>query len=289
MCRLVALPQSTYYRKRKGWGRFDEESDLLLVEALIKLAGKHPTWGYRYLTNEIRKKKRWTTVNAKRIRRLMKIAGIARKKRRWHLLTTDSRHRFRRYPNLVRDWSVVVRPDQAWAADITYIVLATGEVVYLAIVMDIFTRVPGLAGRDPRLGVRVGLDASSCDERAQTRIQTRPVRDPSFRPRHPICDACLHTASCRSWLPNQHERQRRGMANPRWTGAYGYVERWMRTLKEEEVYLTEYASYQDALRNIGKFIDTVYNKKRSHSALGYLTPKQFEAQWRAEHTPNSPP
>ena len=56
----------------------------------------------------------------------------------------------------------------------------------------------------------------------------------------------------------------------------GYAERWMRTLKEEEVYLSDYETYHDALKNIGKFIDIVYNKKRIHSALGKLTPAQFE-------------
>ena len=54
------------------------------------------------------------------------------------------------------------------------------------------------------------------------------------------------------------------------------------TVEEEEVYLTEYQTYQDALKQIGKFIDSVYNNKRIHSALGYLTPVQYEAQWRAE-------
>ena len=62
----------------------------------------------------------------------------------------------------------------------------------------------------------------------------------------------------------------------------GFAERWMRTLKEEEVYLSDYETYQDALKNIGKFIDVVYNKKRIHSALGRLSPAQFEAQWQAQ-------
>ena len=62
----------------------------------------------------------------------------------------------------------------------------------------------------------------------------------------------------------------------------GYAERWMRTLKEEEIYLSDYETYQDALKNIGKFIDIVYNKKRIHSALGKLSPAQFEMQWWAE-------
>jgi transposase InsO family protein len=62
----------------------------------------------------------------------------------------------------------------------------------------------------------------------------------------------------------------------------GYAERWIRTLKEEEIYLADYDSYQTALKNIGTFIDGVYNKKRIHSALGKLSPAQFEMQWSAQ-------
>ena len=61
----------------------------------------------------------------------------------------------------------------------------------------------------------------------------------------------------------------------------GYAERWMRTLKEEEVYLADYETYADAFKNIGHFIDVVYNKKRIHSSLGDLSPAEFEAEWRA--------
>lgn len=59
----------------------------------------------------------------------------------------------------------------------------------------------------------------------------------------------------------------------------GYAERLMRTIKEEEVDLTEYEDFADALRQIGRFLDEVYNRKRIHSSLGYLTPSEFEKQW----------
>jgi transposase InsO family protein len=62
----------------------------------------------------------------------------------------------------------------------------------------------------------------------------------------------------------------------------GYAERLMRTIKEEEVALTEYRDYPDARRQLGRFLDPVYNRKRIHSALGYLTPAEFERQWRAD-------
>jgi putative transposase len=64
----------------------------------------------------------------------------------------------------------------------------------------------------------------------------------------------------------------------------GYAERWMRTLKEEEVYLSDYTSYADALKQIGKFIDAVYNRKRIHSSLGDLSPAEFEAEWRRQQS-----
>jgi transposase InsO family protein len=62
----------------------------------------------------------------------------------------------------------------------------------------------------------------------------------------------------------------------------GFAERLIRTIKEEEIDLSEYADYQDAYRQIGRFLDEVYMHKRIHSALGYLTPAEFEQQWREQ-------
>ena len=59
----------------------------------------------------------------------------------------------------------------------------------------------------------------------------------------------------------------------------GFAERLMRTIKEEEVDLSEYHDFADAYRQLGRFLDDVYNRKRIHSSLGYLTPAEFEQQW----------
>jgi Integrase core domain len=66
----------------------------------------------------------------------------------------------------------------------------------------------------------------------------------------------------------------------------GYAERRMRTIKEEQVALTEYLDFADALRQLGRFLDEVYNRKRIHSALGYLTPEEFEQQWPGSSAPD---
>ena len=62
----------------------------------------------------------------------------------------------------------------------------------------------------------------------------------------------------------------------------GYAERLMRTIKEECVSLTEFADFADARAQLGQFLDQVYQQKRIHSALGYLTPAEFASQWQAE-------
>ena len=90
-------------------------------------AGRHPTYGYRRLTAEVRRQhRRFRRVNAKRVRRVMKTAGIQVKRRRRTRRTTDSAHGFQRYPNLVQGLTVV-RPDQVWVCDIAAIQLANGS------------------------------------------------------------------------------------------------------------------------------------------------------------------
>ena len=69
----------------------------------------------------------------------------------------------------------------------------------------------------------------------------------------------------------------------------GYAERLMRTIKEEEVDLSEYLNFTDALNQIGQFIEDVYMTKRIHSSLGYLTPVEFESTWRISHSVEASP
>jgi transposase InsO family protein len=131
VCRLLDFPRCRLYRTPRGDGK-----DAPLREALTRLAGEWPTYGYRRLTAMLRREGR--TVNAKRVRRVMAALGLrgaapVRRKR-----TTDSDRDFPRWPNLVEALEVV-RPDQVWVADITYVRLRR-DFVYLAVIMDVFTR-----------------------------------------------------------------------------------------------------------------------------------------------------
>ncbi len=179
-------------------------------------------------------------VNRKRIRRLRRQMGLSQPPRRRGIRTTQSRHPHPRYPNLVQGRKVSY-PDQVWVSDITYIRLQ-GGFVYLAVSLDVFTR----RVRGWQLGRSLDSELTlTALERALA--QGRPQ---------------IH-----------HSDQGIQYASP------AYVERLIRTIKEEEVELADYRDFAEAYEQIGHFLEEVYAKKRIHSALGYLTPAEFEAVW----------
>jgi len=104
--------------------------------AITAVAAEWPTYGYRRSTAQLRRQA-WI-INLKRVRRGMREMGLQVKTKRKAHKTTDSAHDFPPYPNLVQDLEIV-RPEQVWVSDITYIRLRR-EFVYLAVIMDVFTR-----------------------------------------------------------------------------------------------------------------------------------------------------
>jgi len=191
-------------------------------------------------------------------------AQLQRKKRR----PTDSDHPFPRYPNLVVGLEVV-RPEQVWVSNLTDIRLRDG-LVYLAVILDVFTR----ALRGWHLGRN--LDPSL----TLTALQRALARYPAPEIHH--SDQGIQYAATASTRVLQEAGVRISMADVGEAGQNGYAERRIRTIKEEEVDLSEYLDDHDAYQQIGRFLDDVYMHKRIHSSLGYLTPAEFEAQWRAE-------
>jgi putative transposase len=260
VCALLDFPRSQLYRPALTVP--DDEAELRAV--VQRLAGTWPTYGYRRLTVMLRREG-WT-VNSKRVRRLMTALGIhgvlpVRRKR-----TTDSNHAFPRFPNLVEGLKVV-RPEQVWVGDITYIHLRR-DFVYLAVLMDVFTRLI----RGWHLGRSLDGDLT------RTALKRALAR---HRPEIHHSDQGVQYAAT-DYVEQLHQVGARismaAIGEPR---ENGFAERLMRTIKEEEVELSEYLDYADAYRQLGRFLDAVYNVKRIHSALGYLTPAEFEQQWRA--------
>jgi len=256
VCAVVGCPRSSYYYQRQAAGEGE------LRAAVEALALQWPTYGSRRITAELRRQGR--CINRKQVRRLMSEMGLQVKVQRRRKHTTDSDHTFPRYPNLVQGLEIGY-PDQVWVADITYVRLLT-EFVYLAVIMDVFTR----SIRGWHLGR--GLD----QELTLTALQ-RALEGHCPQIHH--SDQGLQYAATAYVETLQRHQVAISMAEVGAAWQNGYAERLIRTIKEEAVDLSEYRDYQDAYRQIGHFLEDVYMRKRIHSSLGYLTPTEFEEQW----------
>lgn len=261
LCATLELPRSTYYYQLHVAG-----DDNTLKTQLQALAGRWPTYGYRRLTVQLRRDYQ-RRVNSKRVRRLMAELGLHGQRPQRRRRTTNSEHPFPRYPNLVAELEVM-HPDQVWVADITYVRLRD-EFVYLAVLMDVFTR----SMRGWYLG------RSLTQELTLTALQRALKRCPPEI--HHSDQGVQYAATAYVDLLGAHQVQI-SMAEVGEAWQNGYAERLMRTIKEEEVDLSDYQNYAEAYQQIGQFLEAVYMHKRIHSALGYLTPGEFEAQFHAD-------
>ena len=253
---MLAIPRSTFYHQ--GQQKAEEE----LQRAIEEIAAQWPTYGYRRVTHQLRRIN-WT-INHKKVYRIMREMGLqARRHRKTHI-TTNSKHRYYRYPNLLKDLAVD-KPDLVWVADITYIRLQR-EFIYLAVLMDIFTR--------GTRGWHLSRDLS--DDLTKTALKKALLTN---------CPQVHHSDQGVQYASNDYvtllkkAKIQISMADVGAAWQNGFAERLIRTIKEEEVYLSEYCDYWDAYYRIEYFLEDVYMRKRIHSSLGYVTPVEFEAQF----------
>jgi putative transposase len=260
LCQMTGLSRAGFYRSRTP--RQASSVEMEIRDEMQKIALESPAYGYRRITAELQN--RGFAINHKRVLRMMREDNLLCVRRRKFVVTTDSRHNLRVYPNLAAE-IVPTAINQLWVADITYIRLRV-EFVYLAVVLDAFSRrVIGWAlGRT--LEARL---ATTALEMALAERNPRPGLV------HHSDRGVQYASEDYTELLKRHKAQismsRKG--NPYDNAA---CESFMKTLKYEEVYRNEYCDFQEARASIGEFLERVYNQKRLHSALGYLPPAEFE-------------
>jgi len=260
LCALLPVSRSSYYYA----ARAPEETTVR--QALEKLAAEFPTSGSRRLTAQLRRAPFRLLVNRKRVQRLMRELGLQVRTRRVAVRTTNSRHSLPRYPNLMQEREIT-QPDEVWVADITYIRLRH-EFLYLAVVMDVYTRV--IRGWQRGVGLGAELALGALEKALQHGTPQIHHSDQGVQYASTVYTARLLEVGA------QLSRAEVGES-----AQNGYAERVIRTLKEEEVTLNDYADLADAERNLARFIDDVYRYQRIHSSLHYQTPAEYEAAWQA--------
>lgn len=268
LCQVVGLNRAGYYRLRRR--QESKPTAMTLRNEMQHIALRWPAYGYRRVHAELVRRS-WT-VNHKRILRLLREDNLLCVRRRKFILTTDSQHGLPIYPNLTEQL-VLTGVDQLWRADITYIRLQL-EFVYLAVLLDAFSR------RCIGWALQRTLEAALALEALRM----------ALRQRRPQPGLVHHSDRGVQYASRDYtaELQQHGIGISMSRRASPYdnaqAESFIKTLKYEEVYRTEYRNLEEARASIGEFLEKIYNRERLHSALGYQPPIEFERNLQSAPT-----
>lgn len=265
ICDNMGLNKSTYY----NWKNSSEnpKSDKGLRQLMQKIALEFPFYGYRRVTKELNR--RGIQINHKKVLKLMREENIlCRRKKKFRPVTTQSNHNCRVYPNLAKDIEVTGL-NQVWVADITYVGLPR-EFIYLSSILDRFSR--------KCIGWHLGRDIGTCLTLNALNMAIKKRKFIGFSRLVHHSDQGVQYAS-NDYVKRLNEFGIR-ISMSRKGNVYdnAFAESFNKTLKVEEVYINEYETFDDALNNIRKFIEKVYNAKRLHSSIGYKSPNKFEQE-----------
>ena len=258
LCEVLDVPRSTTYYQPQG--RVD---DARYREAIEQVLMQRPFYGYRRVTAQL--KREGCSIGETRVRRLLKELNYTASVGRVRVTTTDSRHNHPRFPNHIKNL-VVVRPNQVWVADITYIRLGR-QFIYLAVVLDAFTR--ALRG----WCLSRSLESELLTQEA---LKMALAQHPAPDIHHSDQGKQYAAQAYRDLLPEHTQVSMSATGTPT---DNALVERFIRTLKEEHIDYTEYTSLTDASQQLAHWLEVEYMTRRIHSALGYLTPAEFEASF----------
>jgi transposase InsO family protein len=264
-CDLAHASRAGFYRNYEEHAPL--QADVELRDLIQRIVLENRFYGYRRVTAEL--DHRGMAANHKRVLRLMRADNLLAVRKQRFVLTTDSRHGYAVYSNLAARLPLT-DVNQLWVADITYVRLRE-SFLYLAILMDAYSRrvVGWELGENLRAELVLGaLDRALADRRVDPGIVHHSDRGVQY-----CCQAYVEKLQTHGFVISMSRA-----GNP-YDNAK--AESFMKTLKSEEVYLQQYRDQEEARASIQRFIEEVYNRKRLHSSLGYLSPEAFEEQRRS--------
>jgi putative transposase len=263
-CEIARVSRAGFYR------HFQEheprQSDVALRDLIQQIVLENRCYGYRRVAAELRH--RGVVANRKRVLRLMRADNLLAVRKQRFVFTTDSRHGYAVYANLAGRVKLT-GINQLWVADITYVRLRE-TFLYVAVVLDAYSRrvVGWELGEDLRAELALNaLNRALADRHIQPGIvhhSDRGVQYCSQAYVDRLQDYGFAISMSRTGNPYDNAK----------------AESFMKTLKAEEVCLQQYRDQEQARASIQRFIEEVYNCKRLHSSLGYLSPAAFEEQQR---------
>ena len=257
-CKILEVSRSGFYKKPNVYSKNENE----LLAAIRNICLEFSRYGYRRVTKQLHRQ--GVYVNHKKVLALMKVNNLLVKSKKTKPKTTNSNHSLQRYSNLLEDLEVTHK-NQVWVTDITYVVC--GRIfLYLALIMDLFSR--KIVGWELSRNVNTELTLAALNKAVETRGGN--------------VDGCIHHSDHGSqYLAGVYMSRLHKFGMLPSMGEVGnsydnaFAESLNKTVKNEEVWLNEYETFEEAYGCIAKFVK-IYNEKRLHSSIGYVPPNEYE-------------
>jgi transposase InsO family protein len=261
---IFGLSRRAYYKWKDS--KPVVKNDKKLLKEIYKIAFEFPKYGYRRMTKELQRRNK--IINHKKVLRIMKDEKLLVVKKKFTPKTTQSNHSFQKYPNLTENFTLTAI-NQIYVSDITYIRLLQ-EFVYLAIIMDLFSRrcIGWALSRNPDTQLTLQALNMAIELRGE-----KNVKNCIHHSDHGVqyaSDKYVERLAELGILPSMGEKG--------YSYDNAFAESFFKTLKNEEVWMNEYETIEDVYHDIKHFIEKIYNKKRLHSSIGYKPPIEYEKQ-----------